>query len=365
MTTKQLSYGILRAVGLIALVSLALYFLWQIRAVFAYLAIAFALAMIGRPLMNVLHNRLKIPNSVSAIITISLFVTLLIGSISLFISLVLKEPFRFIGNFAHLDRFEEAVSIQLQMLSDSLGFLDMPLLQKYLDNAFEEVSEKSLSGMIGSSINTIGGLILDAFSILFITFFFLKDRDLINKMIVAIAPKGEESRFESVLDKTKDLLSRYFIGLTFQIMIMFLFYFIILLSFGINYAAIIALACALLNPLPYIGPLLGGVLMASLTMSDLNSLGLDTKTEIIPTVLWIMFWYIITHVWDNLINQPLIYSRSVRSNPLEIFLVILIGGILFGVIGVAVAVPAYTVLRVVLKEFFSEYKLVQSITKNL
>src|SRR5690606_4482957 len=177
--------------------------------------------------------------------------------------------------------------------------------------------------------------------------------------------KGEEARFEHVLNTTKDLLSRYFIGLTLQVIIMFTFYFIILLSFGINYAAVIALLCALLNPLPYIGRLLGGVIMASLTMSYLHSLGLDYRTEIIPTVLWIMFWYILTHVWDNFINQPLIYSRSVRSNPLEIFLVILIGGILFGVIGVAVAVPAYTVLRVVLKEFFSEYKIVQSITKNL
>src|SRR5690606_20050868 len=208
-------------------------------------------------------------------------------------------------------------------------------------------------------------LMIDAFSVVFITFFFLKDRDLINRMIVAVAPNGEEKRFEAVLNKTKDLLSRYFIGLTLQVLIMFTFYFIILLSFGINYAAVIALLCALLNPLPYIGPLLGGVIMASLSMSDLHGLGFDFKTEIVPTVLWIMFWYTLTHVWDNFVNQPLIYSRSVKSNPLEIFLVILIGGILFGVIGVAVAVPGYTVLRVVLKEFFSEYKIVQSITRNL
>lgn len=365
MNYKQLSYGILRALGIVALICLALYFLWLIRSVFAYLAIAFVLAMIGRPLMNLMHNKLRIPNAVASIITISLFVVLLIGFVSLFISLVLNQPYRFIGNFYHLDRFEDAVSSQLQLLSDSLGFLDIPFLKNYLNDAVNKVNIKSFSGMFGNSITTLGMIMIDAFSVMFITFFFLKDRDLINKMIVAIAPNGEEARFESVLDKTKDLLSRYFIGLTLQILIMFTFYFIILLSFGINYAAVIALLCALLNPLPYIGPLLGGVIMASLSMSDLHGLGLDFRSEIIPTVLWIMFWYCLTHVWDNFVNQPLIYSRSVRSNPLEIFLVILIGGILFGVIGVAVAVPAYTVLRVVLKEFFSEYKIVQSITRNL
>lgn len=365
MTPKQLSYGLLRALGIAALVCLALYFLWLIRSVFAYLAIAFVLAMIGRPLMNFMHSKLRIPNSIAAILTLSLFIFLLIGFISLFISLVLDEPFRYFGNFVHLDRFEDAMAKQLKLLSDSLGFLDIPFLTNYIDDAFKDVDVKSISGIFGDSITTLGMLMIDAFSVIFITFFFLKDRDLINKMIVAIAPNGEEARFENVLDKTKDLLSRYFIGLTLQVLIMFTFYFIILLSFGINYAAVIALLCALLNPLPYIGPLLGGVMMASLSMSDLHGLGLDFRTEIVPTVLWIMFWYCLTHVWDNFINQPLIYSRSVRSNPLEIFLVILIGGILFGVVGVAVAVPAYTVLRVVLKEFFSEYKIVQSITKNL
>lgn len=361
----MLSYGILRAIGLIVLICLLLYFLYLIRSVFAYLAIAFVLAMIGRPLMNLLHDRLKVPNSVASVITLVSFFMLLIAFISLFISLVLNEPFRFFGNFAHLDRFEDSVSQQIRMLSESLGFLNLPILEQYMNEAVQGVSQKNISRMFGDSLSAVGMALIDAFSVMFITFFFLKDRDLINKMIVAIAPNGEEKRFENVLNTTKDLLSRYFIGLTLQVLIMFTFYFIILLSFDINYAAVIALVCALLNPLPYIGPLLGGVIMASLSISNFHELGWDYKTQIIPTVLWMMFWYLLTHVWDNFVNQPLIYSRSVKSNPLEIFIVILIGGILFGIVGIAVAVPAYTVLRVVLKEFFSEYKIVQSITKNL
>ncbi|MGB7498527.1 MAG: AI-2E family transporter [Moheibacter sp.] len=347
------------------LVCLLLYFLWLIRSVFAYLAIAFVLAMIGRPLMNLMHDRLKIPNSIASVITLLSFLMLLYAFVSLFISLVLNQPWRLLGNFSHLDKFENAVSHQIRLLSESLGFLNLPFLEQYLNEAIESVSQKNISRVFGESLTALGMAFIDAFSVIFITFFFLRDRDLINKMIVAVAPKGEETRFENVLDTTKDLLSRYFIGLTLQVLIMFTFYFIILLSFDINYAAVIALLCALLNPLPYVGPLLGGVIMASLSISSLHDLGWDYNTQIIPTVLWIMFWYLLTHVWDNFVNQPLIYSRSVKSNPLEIFIVILIGGILFGIVGIAVAVPAYTVLRVVLKEFFSEYKIVQSITKNL
>lgn len=365
MTPKQLSYGILRAMGIVALLAVMLYFLWMIRAVFAYLAIAFVLTMIGRPIMALLKQRLKIPNAIGAVITLGIFITLLITFASLFISLVLNHPYRFIGNFTHLDQFEGVLTHQMKLLTQSLGFLNLPFLENYLEDVVRELSSISFSGIFKNSLSTLGMLVVDLFSIVFITFFFLKDRDLINNMIIAVAPKGEEARFENVLNTTKDLLSRYFIGLTLQMIIMFTFYFIILLSFGINYAAVIALFCALLNPLPYIGPFIGGIIMAGLTISDLHGLGGDMNTEIIPTVLWIMFWYLLTQLWDNFVNQPLIYSQSVRSNPLEIFLVILSGGFLFGVVGVAVAVPAYTVLRVVLKEFFSEYKIVQSITRNL
>jgi len=321
--------------------------------------------MIGRPLMNLMHDRLRIPNSVAAVVTLLTFMVLLIAFLSLFISLVLNQPYRFFGNFYQLDSFEDALTHQVRLLSESLGFLNLPFMEQYLNEAVQSVSNKNISRIFGGSLTAVGMAFIDAFSIIFITFFFLKDRDLFNKMIVAVAPNGEENRFESVLNKTKDLISRYFIGLTLQVLIMFTFYFIILLSFDINYAAVIALLCAILNPLPYIGPLFGGLIMASLSISSLHNLGWDYSTQIVPTVLWIMFWYVLTHVWDNFINQPLIYSRSVKSNPLEIFIVILIGGILFGIIGIAVAVPAYTALRVVLKEFFSEYKIVQSITKNL
>src|SRR5690554_397119 len=216
MNPKILSYGILRAIGFTVLICLSLYFLWLIRSVFAYLAIAFVLAMIGRPLMSLLNGKLRIPNSLAALFTLTFFILLIIGFAGLFISLVLNLPYRFIGNFAHLDQFEGVISNQIKLMSESLGFLDLPFLENYLNKAVKDVSSKSFSGMFGDSLSTLGVLMVDTFSVVFITFFFLKDRDLINKMIVAIAPKNEEKRFENVLDKTKNLLSRYFIGLTLQ-----------------------------------------------------------------------------------------------------------------------------------------------------
>jgi predicted PurR-regulated permease PerM len=94
-------------------------------------------------------------------------------------------------------------------------------------------------------------------------------------------------------------------------------------------------------------------------------LGMDFNSQIIPIILWISFLYLIAQLIDNAIFQPLIYAKSVKSHPLEIFLVMLIFGILFGAIGVTFAIPGYTVLRVVMKSFFNRFKIVQAITKNL
>src|SRR5690606_15677323 len=116
MTPKQLSYGILRATGIIAFSCLTLYFLWLIRSVFAYLAIAFVLAMIGRPLMNLLDGKLKIPNFIGAIITIGTFILLFISFISLFISFFLNEPFSFFGYFAYLYQFDGSIINQFQFV---------------------------------------------------------------------------------------------------------------------------------------------------------------------------------------------------------------------------------------------------------
>ena len=125
----------------------------------------------------------------------------------------------------------------------------------------------------------------------------------------------------------------------------------------------IAFLCALLNLIPYIGPLIGGILMLTLTMT--NDVQLDFQTQILPKTIYVLIGYIIAQLVDNFFSQPFIFSQSVKSHPLEIFLIIIIGGLLFGIVGMIVAVPAYTALKVILKEFLADNKIVKSLTKDL
>jgi predicted PurR-regulated permease PerM len=178
-----------------------------------------------------------------------------------------------------------------------------------------------------------------------------------------LIPKSRENQIEKSVLAIKELLSRYFIGLIIQITILFVIYSVVLLIFGIENSVVIAFICALLNLIPFIGPLFGGLLMLVLTMTE--NLGLNFQQEILPTTMYVMIGYLFAQLVDNFVSQPIIFSKSVKSHPLEIFLVIIIGGLLSGIIGMIFAVPAYTAIKVILKQFFSKNYIVKSLTKDL
>jgi predicted PurR-regulated permease PerM len=82
-------------------------------------------------------------------------------------------------------------------------------------------------------------------------------------------------------------------------------------------------------------------------------------------VLKIAGTLIAVNIIDNNILVPVIYSKSVKSHPLEIFLVIIIGGGLAGLAGMLFAVPVYTLLRVIAKEFFNNFRVVRKLTDQI
>ena len=201
------------------------------------------------------------------------------------------------------------------------------------------------------------------FSIIFISFFFLKDGRSFETRFLRLIPEERREQTINSSETIKNLLSRYFIGLLLQILILFVIYTLVLYFVGVENALIIAFLCALFNIVPYVGPIIGGILMILLTMT--SNPELDFSTIILPRTGYVVIGIVIGQLVDNFFSQPLIFSNSVKSHPLEIFLVILVSGLLFGILGMIVAVPAYTVLRVILKEFFPGNKLVKALTRRL
>ena len=109
--------------------------------------------------------------------------------------------------------------------------------------------------------------------------------------------------------------------------------------------------------------MIGALVISVLTIS--NFMDADVQTVIVPKTIYVLIGFLITQLIDNIFAQPIIFSNSMKSSPLEIFLVTLICGTLFGMVGMVASIPAYTVLKVLLKAIFPTNKLVQLLTAQI
>jgi len=359
---KSISSGILRALAVIAGILILLWFVFQIQALLLYIGVAAVIALISRPVLIFFRDRLKMGNILASILTLLLILSIVASMLRIFVPIVVEQSKRISNiDFELVKSDLNELSIQA---SDYLGVKQIDIIEgikrtDYVQNFDIEIIPSFIDIFFGN----IGSFLVGLFAILFISFFFLRDENLIPNMVTAFAKKGREKRILLVLNKTKMLLSRYFLGLLLQIMILTLFYSVLLLFLDVNNAIAIALICAFLNIVPYLGPIIAGALMMLVVLS--NNLGADFSSELLPLLLYTLGGYSLAQIFDNLITQPVIFGKSVRSHPLEIFIVILIGGYLFGIPGMILAVPTYTALKVISKEFLSEYKIVKRLTKNL
>ncbi len=343
-------------------IALLLFFLYKIQSVIVYLLIAAVISLIGRPIVLFLRRRLKLKNILAVIVTMLLLVGVFIGIMSLFIPLVIEQGHNL--SLLDIDALQRSIEDLYMQIIRYFQLNEMEVKESLKEyNLLSKMDYSIIPDFLNSIISGLGSFSIGLFSVLFISFFFLKDSQLFENGILMFIPESKESRWKNSTIKIKDLLSRYFVGLILQILILFIIYTIVLLIFGINNAIVIAFLCALLNLIPYVGPLISAVLMIILTMT--SNLEASFSDVTLPKTIYVMIGFIIGQLVDNFFSQPIIFSKSMKSHPLEIFLIIIMAGILFGVIGMIVAVPSYTAIKVILKEFLSENKIVQKLTKDL
>lgn len=361
MNTKEISTGIVRAVIQITGICIIIWLLLQIKTLLIYMLIAGVVSLIGRPINKFLIQRLKLKNIFASTITIVFLMWILVSIFSLFVPLLIQQG----ENLSLLEVDELKINIET-IVDEIITYLSLDnsfwQQQFSVDNLFQNVNFGLLPELLNQTLELLGGFTIGLFSVVFILFFFLKDSHLQERIILALVNDKVSSRVEKSIDKTKNLLSRYFLGLILQISILMVFYSVVLVVFNVENAFIIAFLCALLNLIPYLGPIIGGILMFLLTMSSF--IGADFSNVIVPKTGYVMIGFVVGQLIDNFLSQPFIFSNTIKSHPLEIFIVILASGTLLGPVGMIIAIPLYTTIKVIAQEFLSENKIVKSLTKN-
>jgi len=362
MNSKIISQGILRSILILASVLLLTYITYLLQALIVYIVIAAIISLMGRPILNFLKVKLKFNNSVATLITMFVFGLLIFGLFALFIPIIAQQGENL--SLLNTTELEKNTLLLINQISEYFS-LNEEYWKNWISN--QDLSSKLNLSVIPNFLNTLIGWLssftIGLFSVLFISFFLLKDEALLQNITFSFVNNKYENKLKKSIAKIRNLLSRYFIGLLLQVTILLLIYSIVLLIFGIENAIIIAFICALLNLIPYVGPLIAAFMMVALSMS--SNITEDFSKVILPKSIYVFLGFVMGQLIDNFISQPIIFSKSVKSHPLEIFIVILIAGILFGTTGLIFAIPIYTTIKVIFKEFFAQYKIVQSLTKDL
>ena len=361
MTSNDITKGILKAIVYVIGASLLLFFLFKVQTIIVYILVAAIISLIGLPIVNFLNKKLKFNDTLAVILTIVALMGLLTSIISLFIPLVTEQG----RNLSLLNMTELQASVESlnQKIINYLSNKNIDLGQSITKNKlFSKVDYSFIPNFLNSIISGFGSFSIALFSIIFISFFLLKDSQLLQQGVLTFVTDRNVDGTKRSMHKIKNLLSRYFVGLILQLTILFLIYTVVLLIFGVNNAIVIAFLCALLNLIPYVGPVIGLGLMVLLTMTSF--IGSDFQSVILPKTLYVLIGFMIGQLVDNFFSQPLIFSKSVKSHPLEIFLVIMTAGVLFGVVGLIVAIPVYTSIKVILKEFLSDNEIITATPIN-
>lgn len=354
----------------ILIITLVLYGVWYFRFLVVCIALSIVFSFIGRPLMKLLgkvhYKRFKIGNVLSTIITLATLIIVLFLVIYTLVPLIISQAM----NFANIDIYQIA-DYYADTIKKIETFLYNYQLMSQNTNLETLISNKILNMFQMFQINDIadivlsfgGNIIMGFFIIIFITFFLLKDAHLLYNFIMGITPDEYISEVDHIINNTRSLISRYFIGISIEILSMIAllsigFYFV-----GFSNAILIASICGVMVILPYIGVIIGGAM--GLIICITGFLSVDPTMDILPIIFKFVVIFGIVKLMDDFILQPFIYSKSVKAHPLEIFLVILMAGEIGGVIGMILAIPTYTFLRIIAKEFFSQWKIVQKITKGI
>ncbi len=344
--------------------------IWFFSDIIMYAVLAWVVSMLGQPLMRFFKKikvwKYQVGSNMAAALTLITFFLGLALLVMLFVPPIITQ----INNLAHVDYAALGQALQeplakLQAKLSNYGLVDpnVPLeqqLQERLTNSFEP---SSLKKYISGFFSTAGNIGVTFGAVAFISFFFLQEQGIFVNFLSSLMPSQYDAQIKHALSDIAKNLALYFRGLLLQMLVFSLMITLALWALGIKNALLIGVFGGLLNVIPYVGPVVGMAFGVIFTIS--SNLELNFYDQTLPMVLKVIAVFFGCQMIDNNFTQPYIFSSTLKTHPLEIFFVVLVGAKIGGVTGMVLAIPGYMVLRVIASVFLSEFHIVQNLKERM
>ena len=295
----------------------------------------------------------KLAHILSVLITVLLFVALIILLICLLVPQLAQSVMLLVENvesytsgvLARVETFFEENSEYM----DSLGLasLDFSGLEwkNIIVKTVQWIGQKS-EGLIGAGVSA-GKKMLSSIIALMIALYILLDvenvSDSLKRYVRSLMSKQRYEKFSKLCAESNRIFIQYFGGNLMDSLIIGVMCFIFMEIMQLPYALLISVVVAITNFIPTFGPVIGLVICGFLILI-VNPLG----------ALWFTIYTAISQALDGNVIKPILFGDSTGLSPLWVLASIVVGGGLFGMVGMLIGVPVAAIISKVLKERTSE-----------
>ncbi len=293
--------------------------------------IPFAIAALFAMLLNPLNNKFerRLPRILAILLTLLIAIAVIAGvfyllstQIARFSNMLpmLKQKFAvMLDEFQHWLQWHFGVSIRRQV----------QMMDEWLNG-----SEALVGRTVYTILGTIGVMVLIPFYVFLLLFY----KPLILNFFYEVFKEKNALKVADILTETKSAVQSYLVGLMIETVIVAILNTIALLILDVPYAILLGIICGLVNLLPYIGGIIA--ILLPVTIVTIMKDGYTTQLAIILVHLVIQFI-------DNNILVPRIVSKKVKINALITILIVLMGGAIWGISGMFLAIPFVAVFKII------------------
>lgn len=336
ITLEKVVKSVLGLMGAIILIML----FYNYSTLIGYAIVAMVLSYILDPIVNKMQAS-GMNRTLAITLTLCALILVLVWISTNIIPVIATQMVELAGQLNVQNVKNIATRIEGRLI-ENFSFLPSGFLRDNLTSVVEELLDV---GNLPNAVGNIIGIFTNIFSaflvIPFATFFFLKDGSRIRRELLRLVPNKYFETTLSLIDKVEVRLGVYFRSVMLQSLLVALFSWLALSIAGLNNALSVGIAVGLANTIPYFGPIIGYILSIIVSIIEVGDFSL-----VLACVIAILF----VQLLDNLVFQPLIFSRSADLHPVAILFIILIGAETAGILGMLIAIPIATIVKITINQ---------------
>lgn len=310
-------------------------FLLQVKDILILFVFALIISMLFSPPIKFLEN-FKIPK-VFAVFLVYL---------SLFVFIGIVFYFTLVALATEVESFAQLLPVYFEQLSpylQDIGIYVFDDVLSFFENAKNSIAQLT-TAIFSASFAFFGG-VFTTFLVMTMAFFLSLEGRVVDKVVILVFPKKYEKYVCSLWRKSQKQVSGWFLSRVVSCLIVGLITTVSALILSVKYPFSLGLIGGLFNFIPYIGPVVAGLFMFSIT-------AMDSLTK----ALFIVIAYSIAQIIENAVLNPVLSKRFVGLSPVVVILAIAIGGTLWGFLGALLAIPLAGIVFEFLKDFLDKKK---------